>query len=217
MLSGPGLIEPVQATIVSAQGWEILAQAGVRQMDLPAGTELNARYNRAGSIWEFATTLIHSEGRDLTLAHAKNIRFVNRRRFRRVKVDRPAIVAPYTFLTAGPHQAPVFHQARLVDFGAAGIVLEVDDPPAMPDKARVLVVMEPRQGRSISTIGMVLRRDEITSRRTMLIIELTDLSEADVSELVSETNLAAQQDQAPPNAPISQAGPAKAAQPAWRE
>ena len=221
-LTGPGIMQPVPATIISAQGWEIKAQATPVDVDLPTGASLTARYNRAGSGWEFPTTLIHAEDRDLTLAHAKSIRFVNRRRFRRVRLDRPAMIAPYSFLTAGTHQAPKFYQARLVEFGAAGIVIEAEDFPATADKSRVLVVMEPRQGRAINTIGIVLRSETITSRQSRMVIELTDLSETDVSELVSETNLADQQAELPTTETTQQAGKETpqaqpSSQAAWRQ
>lgn len=210
-LTGNGASGPVQATIVSAQGWEIKAHANVESQDLLAGTQLQVRYCRAGSVWEFETELVFSDGRDLTLAHAQNVRFVNRRRFRRVRVDRPAALACFPFVVCKPLEAPVFYPARLTELGGTGLLLEADDMPSLADKSRMLVLFEPRPGRSINGVGTVLRSEIITSRKAQLVVELTDLSESDVSELVSETNLADQ--------PSIEAKPAAAAaaQPAWRE
>jgi hypothetical protein len=210
-LTGSGILQPAQVTIVSAQGWEIKAHANADNQGLSAGTRLRARYCRAGSVWEFDTELVLADGRDLTLAHALNVRFVNRRRFRRVRVDRPAALAYYPFVACKPHEPPVFYPARLTELGGTGLLLEVEDMPSSADKSRMLVLLEPRPGRSINGIGAILRSETITSRKTQLVVELTDLSEADLSELVSETNLADQ--------PGIEAKPpaAHAAQPAWRE
>jgi len=211
-LTGAGVPGPVQATIVSGQGWEIKAQANADGQELPAGAKLRARYCRAGSVWEFETELVFADGRDLTLAHAQNIRFVNLRRFRRVSVDRPAALACFPFMVCKPHEPPVFHPARLIELGGTGLVLEANDMPSLAEKSRVLVLFEPRPGRSINAIGIVLRYEKITSHKAQLVVELTDLSESDVSDLVSETNLADQ-----PGIEAKPPAAAAAAQPAWRE
>ncbi len=212
-LTGNGVLEPVQATIVSAHGWEIKAHASAESQELIAGAQLRARYSRSGAVWEFETELVFADGRDLTLAHAQNMRFVNRRRFRRVCIDRPAALACYPFTACKPHEAPVFHPARLVELGGTGLIMEVEDMPSLVEKSRLLVLLEPRPGRTINGIGIVMRSETVTSRKAQLVVELTDLSEADVSELVAETNLA---DQPSAAAPLPVAAVA-AAQPAWRE
>jgi hypothetical protein len=211
-LTGAGVLGPVQATIVSAQGWEIKAQANAESQDLLAGAQLRARYCRAGSVWEFETELVFANGRDLTLAHAQNIRFVNRRRFRRVSIDHPAALAHFPFMVCKPHEPPVFHPARLIELGGTGLVLEANDMPSLAEKSRVLVLFEPRPGRNINAIGIVLRSETITSHKAQLVVELTDLSESDVSDLVSETNLADQ-----PSIEAKPPAAVPAAQPAWRE
>ena len=211
-LTGAGVPGPVQATIISARGWEIKAQANAESQELPAGAQLRARYCRAGSVWEFETKLVFANGRDLTLAHAQNIRFVNRRRFRRVSIDRPAALACFPFVVCKPHEPPVFHPARLIELGSTGLVFEADDMPSPAEKSRVLVLFEPRPGRSINAIGIVLRSEKITSHKAQLVVELTHLSESDVSDLVSETNLADQ-----PGIEAKPPAAAAAAQPAWRE
>jgi len=50
-----------------------------------------------------------------------------------------------------------------------------------------------------------------------MVVELTDLSEADVSELVAETNLADQPPGTEAKPPAATPAPAAAAQAAWRE
>ena len=215
-LTGEGLGEPMQASIVSAQGWEIKAQANGQAPNPVSGIQLRGRYFRSGAVWEFETELIYAEGRDLTLAHAENIRFINRRRFRRVSVDRPASLAPFPFLRAKPQEPPVFYPARLMELGATGLLLEAEDVPSIPDNSRLLMLLEPRPGRSINAVGIVQRTETITSRKSQMVIELMDLSEAEVSELVAETNLIAQQDTTAKPAAAEPAAAEPAAYPVWR-
>lgn len=215
-LMGPGLAKPVQATVTATSGWELRAQQAVTSNSLPVGTPLRAKYSRTGAIWEFQTSLIYAEGRSLTLAHPEQDRFLNRRRFRRARVDRPALIAKYPFVMPIAMSEPKFHTARLVELGAAGLVLDVEDMPVLDDKMKILVVADLRPGRTINSVGLVLRHERITSRLARLVIELTNLTEAEISELVSETNLAEHQDQI--DQPHAAAEPAGApAQPAWRQ
>jgi len=216
-ITGAGVLEPVQATVIRSQGWELKAQAAPQQESLPTNVPLRAKYYCSGAVWEFDTSLIYADGRDLTFAHPGRIRFLNRRRFRRAHVSRPALIASYSFLKAEPLAEPVFHPARLVELGATGLVLEVEDMPSLPNKAKLLVILDLRPGRTVNGIGIVLRNELITSRRIKLVVELTDLSESHISELVSETNLADQQSragEAPDRA--ERAKSAGSAQPAWR-
>ena len=193
-LTAEKLSEPMKASVVSAQGWELKTQANEEAPNLPAGTTIRARYCQGGSVWEFETEVIYIDQRDMTFAHAKNIRFMNRRRFRRAKIDAPASLAPFPFMTAGPQEPPVFYPTRLTEIGVSGLVMEAEDVPSIPDKCRVLVLIEPRPEKSLSAVGTVLRSETLTSRKSLIIIELTGLSEDDVSKLMVETNLASKND-----------------------
>lgn len=189
-----GISDPIKASVVSAQGWELKTQANEEAPDLPAGTEVRARYCQGGSVWEFETEVIYIDQRDMTFAHAKNIRFMNRRRFRRATIDAPASLASFPFMTAGPQKPPVFYPTRLTEIGVSGLVMEAEDVPSIPDKSRVLVLIEPRPEKSLSAVGTILRTETITSRKSLIVIELIGLSEDDVSKLMVETNLASKQD-----------------------
>jgi hypothetical protein len=69
-----------------------------------------ARYSFGLSVWEFDTTAVGCDGVRLVLNHTDYVRFVNRRRFPRVAVDLPALVAAFPFIqrtTAGAEPSPV--------------------------------------------------------------------------------------------------------------
>ncbi len=192
-LAAKGRSDPIKASVVSAQGWELKTQANGDSPDLPAGTQVRARYCQGGSVWEFETEVIYTDQRDLTFAHAKNIRFINRRRFRRAAIDAAASLAPFPFMTAGPQKPPVFYPARLTEIAVSGLVIDAEDFPSIPDKSRLLVLIEPRPETSLSSVGTVLRTETLTSRKSRMVIELTGLSEDDLSKLIIETNLACKQ------------------------
>lgn len=55
------------------------------------------RYDFGSSVREFDTTIISYDGDVLVLNHSENVRFINRRRFLRVPVKRPALIAQFPF------------------------------------------------------------------------------------------------------------------------
>jgi hypothetical protein len=61
------------------------------------GEPWRVRYHFNCSIWEFDTTVTGCNGDILVLKHNNNVRFINRRRFHRVLVSKPAFVARFPF------------------------------------------------------------------------------------------------------------------------
>jgi hypothetical protein len=57
----------------------------------------SVRYYFGASVWEFETSSISCYGNILVLNHSDNIRFVNRRRFLRVPVNKPTFIARFPF------------------------------------------------------------------------------------------------------------------------
>jgi len=57
----------------------------------------SVRYYFGASIWEFETSSVSCYGNILVLNHSDNIRFVNRRRFLRVPVNKPTFIARFPF------------------------------------------------------------------------------------------------------------------------
>ena len=54
------------------------------------------RYYFGASVWEFDVNLIKCKGDILDFEHSKNIRFINRRKFLRVSVERPGFIAAFS-------------------------------------------------------------------------------------------------------------------------
>jgi hypothetical protein len=87
------------------------------------GEPWRVRYYFTSSIWEFDTTVTGCNGDILVLKHNNNVRFINRRRFHRVLVSKPAFVARFPFskmLFKGPDGSPKRSKPRQASSGAAG-------------------------------------------------------------------------------------------------
>jgi hypothetical protein len=66
-------------------------------VDFKTGDELCVNYYFGVSAWEFDSSVMSYDGNTLILHHADRVRFINRRRFLRVSVDKTAFIAHYPF------------------------------------------------------------------------------------------------------------------------
>ena len=104
-----------------------------------AGDFWRVRYGYGMSVWEFDTTVVSCDEARLVLNHVDNVRFVNRRRFPRVAVALPALVAVFPFVrrcgrktqqgsegAAGfvIPEAPAFVRATVTELAGPGLRVE---------------------------------------------------------------------------------------------
>ena len=180
-----------------------------------AGDCWRARYTYGMSVWEFDTTVVSGAGKRLVLNHVDNVRFVNRRRFPRVAVALPALVAHFAFMRrarAGAGRplgetdwggaglgAPVFVRGMVRELAGPGLRIEVGLPVKTGDRVLIafqldgIVSLEggpspgAGEGYIIEGVGQV-RHCRGTSKGGSIAVELTGLDEADIDELVRITN-----------------------------
>ncbi len=127
------------------------------------GDQWRVRYNSGMSVWEFDTTVVSCEHTRLVLDHVDNLRFVNRRRFPRVAVTMPAMVAQFPFmkgagsekagdpenaesiheLTQSSLAAPEFVPGTVTELAGPGLRIETMLQLSVGD--RVLVVFKPAE------------------------------------------------------------------------
>jgi hypothetical protein len=196
-----------------------------------------ARYYFGASVWEFDTSVISCKGDILVLNQSDDLRFVNRRRFLRVPVYRPAFVAHFPFtkkFAAGGHKSmksfrmyrsstgasddvwgpPEFVPAVVTELAGPGLCIEaplelkVDDrvlvvfkldeediaepvPESEGDKTNAVTDVQNRakEEKIAEDIGVV-RHIKGLQEGFSIAIELTGLSDSDVSELTRATNAA---------------------------
>jgi hypothetical protein len=87
----------IEATVVRNNNMEFTVQFS-DSVEGAVGEKLCVRYCHGPTFWEFDTLLISLDGEHWVLNHSDDIRFINRRTFQRVLVNRPAFIAKFSFL-----------------------------------------------------------------------------------------------------------------------
>ena len=88
--------EAIEATVVKNSDTELAVRL-TKPVTITFGEYWNVHYYFGTSIWEFDTSVISYDGNVMVLSHSDNIRFINRRRFLRVPVQKPAFIAQFPF------------------------------------------------------------------------------------------------------------------------
>ena len=88
--------EDIESTVIKNNDTELTVKL-TRQVKITFGELWQVRYYFGGSVWEFDTSVVSYDGDTLVLNHSDNIRFINRRRFLRVPVNKPAFIAQFPF------------------------------------------------------------------------------------------------------------------------
>jgi hypothetical protein len=170
--------------------------------------------NFGSSVWEFDTTVAACEGRRLTLEHSSEVRRANRRRFPRVIVHAPALVAQLPFLredaalpeeislgaTTGGSEAdalaagiPTFVEARVTELAGLGLRIETS-LRLEPDDMLVVVFSLAENGkgelhrptRTMAVAGRV-KHCQTIARGMSVGVQLGGLNDKETEELVLVT------------------------------
>jgi hypothetical protein len=209
----------IESTVIENNEVELTVKLEASLESKP-GELWSVRYYFGASVWEFETSSISCYGNILVLNHSDNIRFVNRRRFLRVPVNKPTFIARFPFSrmlrpkshTGGGRDSagtsenswgpPEFVPASVTELAGPG--LRIEAPLEVKVGDRVLVILklseaeqEPgsqRTGRVepekvVEDIGQV-RHTKSMKNGFSIAVELTGLSEPNISELIRATNAA---------------------------
>ena len=94
-LKARGLGE-IEGTVIKNNGMELMIRLAKLTKTTP-GEVWRIRYYFGASVWEFDTSVISCHGSSLILNHSDSVRFINRRRFLRVGMNKPAYIACFPF------------------------------------------------------------------------------------------------------------------------
>ncbi|HUT30655.1 MAG TPA: hypothetical protein VMX13_12745 [Sedimentisphaerales bacterium] len=154
--------DDIEAIVMHNDEKELTIKSAV-PVKITFGELWRVRYCFGASIWEFDTTIAACNGDILAFNHSDSIRFINRRRFLRVPVREPALVARFPFskmlfADAGgtgnhPGPSPGMSEAPGTLWGPpefvpavvtelAGPGLRIEAPLEVKVQERVLVVMK---------------------------------------------------------------------------
>ena len=144
----------IEATVIKNDDIELAVRLS-RPLEAGPGQECRVHYYYGASVWEFDASVVSCDGEILALAHSYDVRFINRRRFFRVPMKKPAIIASFPFIktlrsaenedesapgnTPYSWEAPEFVSATVTELGGPG--LRVETQLEVEVGARVLVVL----------------------------------------------------------------------------
>jgi len=148
----------IESTVIENNDEELTVKLKVSLESKP-GEFWSVRYYFGASVWEFETSSISCYGNILVLKHSNNIRFINRRRFLRVPVNKPTFIARFPFARMlmpnsgskepGHHSAdisadnwgpPEFVPASVTELAGPG--LRIEAPLEVKVGDRVLVILK---------------------------------------------------------------------------
>ena len=190
--SGSPDIPRIDAVVTRSDELEFVVAPDV-PLSSAAGKLWNVRYRFGAATWQFNVLTIACGDAGLVLNHSDNITFVNRRRFLRVEVRKPALVAHFPMVKSdfedGP-MAPQFVRGTVTELSGPGLRIELEIEANHGD--RLLVVFELEDGKFMQDIGEVRGyRDsdgEHSIGKHSIGVELIGLNEAGFDELVRATN-----------------------------
>jgi len=91
-----GDVADIESTVLENNDIELTIELSV-SLESGPGEQWRVRYYFGASVWEFETSVISCDDNILVLNHSDNVRFINRRRFVRVPVNRPTFIAHFPF------------------------------------------------------------------------------------------------------------------------
>ena len=153
-----------------------------------AGEAWVVRYPRAGMVWEFDAWAVSNMAGEIVIRPRGRARHINRRRYVRVPVRRPAQVAAFPFRK--PHQRlapPQFVPARVTEIGGPG--LRVESPADLDTRRgqRMLVVTQ-LPARVLETVGIVRHVGQVDRGKRAIALELIGLDTSEIADLMQITN-----------------------------
>ncbi len=223
----------IESTVIKNDNMELTVRL-TTSVESKLGEFWRAQYYFGTSVWEFDTSVVRCYGDILVLNHSDDMRFISRRRFLRIRVNKPAFIAPFPFTrmlqpaisskelpgakegaanassnTWGP---PEFIPATVTELGGPGLRIEAPLEVKAGDRVLVIVNLSEEekqdlipQEESNSSLS-VLEQDSRTTPSKIIedigevrhigaigdgfsiAVELTGLSDSDVSELVRTAN-----------------------------
>ena len=158
----------IESTVVENNDTDITVKLKVSLESSP-GELWCVRYYFGASVWEFETSSVSCDGSILVLNHSDDVRFVNRRRFVRVPVNRPTLIARFPFAIptpdkdrgknrseAGPDSAgasgetfgpPEFVPASVTELAGPGLRIEAPLEVNVGDRVLVILKLSEEDGR----------------------------------------------------------------------
>ena len=145
----------IEATVIKNDDIELAVRLS-KPVEADSGQVCRVHYYYGTSVWEFDASVVSCNDGILVLTHSYDVRFINRRRFFRVPVKKPAFIASFPFAKALPSGKsndesgtgnlpygwgpPEFVPATVTELAGPGLRLEA--PIEVEVGERVLVILK---------------------------------------------------------------------------
>lgn len=173
----------VEATVIKNDDIELAVRLS-RPLEADPGEVCCVHYFYGASVWEFDASVVSCHGSILVLTHSYDVRFINRRRFLRVPVKKPAFIASFPFartLPSGENDGewaagdlpdswgpPEFVRAAVTELAGPG--LRVEAPLEVKVGERVVVILKMKE-ESAADDRHISRRSWRRTARSSRIVE----------------------------------------------
>jgi hypothetical protein len=174
------------ATVTHNDTYELVLSPTMAIEAVP-GQMANIQYHLGTMVWVFETVVISCGPQGLELNHSDRVKFINRRRFSRISVQKKAMIAVFHVNPAGDARLkpPVFVDAMVTEISGPGLRIQTDLDLKTQD--RILVVFEVESGRFVQDVAEVQGvRDSAEGRSVG--VEMIGLSERSLNDLLRIVN-----------------------------
>jgi len=110
--------DSIESTVIKNDDTELMVKLGMPVVS-SLGELWRVRYYFGASVWEFDASVLSYSGDILVLNHSDDIRFINRRRFLRVPVKKPAFIARFPFAKTVGRSSDISEEASETKQGSA--------------------------------------------------------------------------------------------------
>jgi hypothetical protein len=177
----------IESTVIKNDNMELTIKLTI-PVESKLGELWRARYSFGASVWEFDSSVVRCNDDILVLNHSDDIRFISRRRFLRVQVNKPAFIAHFPFSrtlssnknnnsTKGPAikqssvnetdnwGAPEFMPATVTELGGPGLRIETKLEVKVGNRVLVIVNLSEEKDQDLNpsskstSLRSVLSRD----------------------------------------------------------
>lgn len=179
----------IEATVIKNDEIELVVKLP-RPLEADPGDLCCVHYYFGASVWEFDASVISCHGGILVLTHSYEVRFINRRRFFRVPVNRPAFIARFPFAKPLPQGAdgidrteqgstgappvawgpPEFVPAEVTELAGPGLRLEAPLEVRVGDRVVVILKMSEEsasRGQDASPQSVLMQKNKSVPSRVV--------------------------------------------------
>ena len=194
----------IESTVIKNDNMELTIKLTTSVESKP-GELWRARYSFGASVWEFDSSVVRYNDDILVLNHSDDIRFISRRRFLRVAVNKPAFLAHFPFSiklssnnnnnrnnssankrssindpgsTWGP---PEFMPATVTELGGPGLRIETKLEVKAGDRLLVIVNLSEEKDQELnpssksSSLRSVLSRDRKSTPSKIIVEDIGEV------------------------------------------